>query len=1171
MRTARRSYRPIFAQNLSTDGVGRLLIAYHKSASGAVVNDFRLKPGFLYTQVRAISARINQNYDGWPSAELKKSYRSFLGKPVFVNHQNFDPTKARGRVVASRYIESGDDKYIEVIQEIDAQRFPKLANEIRTGGLDSVSMGVEAGFTICSYCDNKASDVPDMCDHVLNHKGKTLRRRAKNGQMEDVLIYENCYKLGFFELSYVFEPADETAVVSKVLVASKNKPSRRFFAAVGHAGQSSDHPVGTPPEQYVIPFKERGYSGEEVVAYRNLHSKKTETALWSLLAKSGKHKNLVIGHSDSVHMPGASFFANPKGAERVKKNKVKEVHAGIRGVLGPVPHPSEMPGAPSGITYNPDQGDTFFQHRNEQHIFPRDQRTPVEETAHVHLAPDGRAYAFGFEGAQVGVPEGGEIEPFYREGGEIHPRYQQIGRDAMRRRAYGETEAPENVDTLRNKDNSSEHFHHYVESPKELQEPKLNNNIRSEGSEEDDRRAGASADFDPRNEKIVEPDAAHEDVIDDFLDWCDSVNVVPGQDSLDDYSNAYHLGNDDYQAVSDFLESQSNGAGPTNASQPVPHLSRRKMSNYRYAADDESLPFEDSGEDDYGDEGEFEPGAPPHDHDSDGDMDYEGEDEGYDEDPQGFADESADGGGDPGQLIEEFVSWCEQNGCEQMDQQALDGFDQEAQLNDNEYQQLSEMCCGDDSGSQEPPADPHQMMASRNGKSKSSSLKKRKAKRGSSMARESLASRGGRVASSQRLHRFADESGHFDSGPYDENNQGEQEAVFLSQTPGEESVQFPVPGDGTISNTENVLVARINAGKNSLQRDLVAWQRLQNYKMAGNHEFGEVEDPVNPYSGMPEGMSSGPGSFGPSQLANPGVPQHAASRQYYAADGGFPDATTVNPELSGTEEQDFRGDFEELQPSKVETQPKDASLKAFAAFDSWLRNTTGRTASQHGNANFIRRQAARWAGTNGYPVEVLFPALGTFLRQARKIEGGSTMRRNANESLEVAAPQDRIDVETPVSNTTDADAQASQFDLSDFGSNAGDGIANPDLDTGSQFWAPGEGVKESNRKADGVAAIRLAEAYIRAGLKPEGDKYNLVAQFQTMRHATVTDRTRLLEAVLKTSAFSRRVASAGSLSRGTAPRTSLPPGLMNGGTMSRSASVSRVAANDPSTDSDLFL
>lgn len=184
-------------------------------------SDFSMKPGYLYTVVRAISARVNQNYDGWPSDELKKSYKSFVGKPVFVNHENYDPDKARGVVVASRYVENGNDKYIEVIQEIDAKRFPKLAREIRSGGLDSVSMGAEAGFTICSYCGNKAFDVPDMCEHVLFHKGEKLSRlNRKTGQREQVLIYESCHKLSFFELSYVFDPADETAVASKVLVAA---------------------------------------------------------------------------------------------------------------------------------------------------------------------------------------------------------------------------------------------------------------------------------------------------------------------------------------------------------------------------------------------------------------------------------------------------------------------------------------------------------------------------------------------------------------------------------------------------------------------------------------------------------------------------------------------------------------------------------------------------------------------------------------------------------------------------------------------------------------------------------------------------------------------------------------------------------------------------------------
>lgn len=185
---------------------------------GTVSDDFAMKNGYLYTVVRAISARVNQNYDGWPSDELRKSAHTFVGKPVFVNHQNADPSKARGRVVAARYVEAGNDKYIECIQEIDAARFPLLAHEIRTGGLDSVSMGAEAGHTICSMCANVATDTHDMCDHVKFHKGEHL---MKDGQPQ--LVFESCHKLGFFELSYVFDPADETAVVSKVIQASHGR------------------------------------------------------------------------------------------------------------------------------------------------------------------------------------------------------------------------------------------------------------------------------------------------------------------------------------------------------------------------------------------------------------------------------------------------------------------------------------------------------------------------------------------------------------------------------------------------------------------------------------------------------------------------------------------------------------------------------------------------------------------------------------------------------------------------------------------------------------------------------------------------------------------------------------------------------------------------------------
>lgn len=181
------------------------------------------------------------------------------------------------------------------------------------------------------------------------------------------------------------------------------------------------------------------------------------------------------------------------------------------------------------------------------------------------------------------------------------------------------------------------------------------------------------------------------------------------------------------------------------------------------------------------------------------------------------------------------------------------------------------------------------------------------------------------------------------------------------------------------------------------------------------------------------------------------------------------------------------------------------------------------------------------------------------------------MRRRADESLDVAAPQDRIDVEAPVSNTTDAHAQESQFSTSDFGDNAGDNLAAPELSTDSQIWAPGEGdqIKNSRRKADGMTAVRYAEAFIEAGLAPNTpeEKWRVAGLAQTMRHGTIVDRIRLLDAfnAVKTAqrqASARRTAA---VSRGVPG--SVPPGF---GQRQLTAST-HIAANDTATDSALFF
>ena len=178
------------------------------------------------------------------------------------------------------------------------------------------------------------------------------------------------------------------------------------------------------------------------------------------------------------------------------------------------------------------------------------------------------------------------------------------------------------------------------------------------------------------------------------------------------------------------------------------------------------------------------------------------------------------------------------------------------------------------------------------------------------------------------------------------------------------------------------------------------------------------------------------------------------------------------------------------------------------------------------------------------------------------------MRRNAGEALNVAAPQDRIDVEKPVANTTSADAQASQFNLSDFANNASDSLADPEGSPDSQIWAPGEGdgAKKASRTADGLTAVRYAEAYIRAGLAPNTpeSKWKVAGLAQTMRHGTIVDRIRLLDAVNQATASTQRRTAA--VSRGTG--RSLPRGL---GQRQLTAGASSEMANDLSMDSALFF
>lgn len=179
--------------------------------------EYTPRPGFLYVRSRAISSRCNDNFDEFPAEEIKQGYRTFIGKPVFVNHHNDDHRRARGVIIDAALHEDvlpdGQiDTWAEVLMEVDAIRFPMLAQGILRGEIDKTSMGTDVAYSKCSFCGNKAATPLDYCKHIPKLKGQRIRRTTASGQQEDVLVREICYGLRFFENSIlVEEPADPTA------------------------------------------------------------------------------------------------------------------------------------------------------------------------------------------------------------------------------------------------------------------------------------------------------------------------------------------------------------------------------------------------------------------------------------------------------------------------------------------------------------------------------------------------------------------------------------------------------------------------------------------------------------------------------------------------------------------------------------------------------------------------------------------------------------------------------------------------------------------------------------------------------------------------------------------------------------------------------------------------
>ena len=97
---------------------------------------------------------------------------------------------------------------------------------------------------------------------------------------------------------------------------------------------------------------------KRVYVYWNLHRK-----LWSV-----RQSGLVVDHAGLLSLYDCKFLVGAKGRERVRREKKKNVHAGVSGYLYEDPvtvdrmqwYDEKGPLLPLYVTYNPYKHDTFI-------------------------------------------------------------------------------------------------------------------------------------------------------------------------------------------------------------------------------------------------------------------------------------------------------------------------------------------------------------------------------------------------------------------------------------------------------------------------------------------------------------------------------------------------------------------------------------------------------------------------------------------------------------------------------------------------------------------------------------------------------------------------------------------------------------------------------------------
>lgn len=98
----------------------------------------------------------------------------------------------------------------------------------------------------------------------------------------------------------------------------------------------------------IVPFDAKEHHGKKVFIYYNLHNN-----LWSV-----RHNGKVLGHTKNISIDNPVFKVSEAGRQRVLRDKAKNVHAGVQGIVNSMPQ-DPSPEGKVRVSYNPYKAPTF--------------------------------------------------------------------------------------------------------------------------------------------------------------------------------------------------------------------------------------------------------------------------------------------------------------------------------------------------------------------------------------------------------------------------------------------------------------------------------------------------------------------------------------------------------------------------------------------------------------------------------------------------------------------------------------------------------------------------------------------------------------------------------------------------------------------------------------------